>query len=141
MSELTTPSEPVAPAECMRAHDYPAWLVGVALALVAAVVYSAILLPKYYAAARLVDKAQQADAAQQLSQSASLLEEALRRVPDSKKIRVQLAYEDFKLPTEQDHDNAMGALMGVTLDADEWNKLATVMPAEYQNAFHPAEDK
>jgi len=127
--------------QVLEAHKYPAWLLGVAGVIVVASIYSLFLTPKYYPAASLLGKAEKADEAQQVQQAVDLLHQAVAKVPDSKKIRLELAYEDFKLPSQEAHEDAMAALDGITMSPDEWARMSTVMPAEYQSQFKETEDK
>lgn len=123
-------SEPILPP-----HKYPVWLLAVTAVIALAVVYSGILLPRYYSAAKLVEQAQTAEQSHNTRRAISLLAQAGHNVPDSKKIRIEFAYESFKAGTPQDNANAMDALSGITLDADEWSRLSAVMPAEFRSNF------
>ena len=120
----------------LRAHSYPIWLQVVAGLVGLAVIYSVLVLPRYYSAASLTEKAQAAVEAQNYPDAAKLLEQAAARVPDSKVIRLQLAYVCFKIGSATAHDEALGALSGLTMDQDEWNVLQPVMPAADQAQFH-----
>jgi hypothetical protein len=139
MSDLAYGTRQSPPAAPLRAHRYPIWLLAVACLLMVSVLYSLQLLPNYYSASRLVDRAETADAAQQIGEAVELLERAATLVPDSKKIQVHLAYEYFKLPGDAAHEKAMGALYGLDLSKDEMAKLRSVMPSQDEDKLQQSE--
>ena len=136
MTEPELSSPEAAPVAFLPPHKYPVWLLAAAVLFVLMAAYSVVLLPKYYSAARLLDKAENEDVAQHLPQSLRFARQAMEKVPDSKKARLQVAYECFKLNTADSRMEGMAALNELHLDNDEFAKLTTVMNDEDKAYFH-----
>src|SRR5215468_8880236 len=75
----------------LRPHRYPAWLVASGIAIVAATVYSLVLLPSYLHAFCSVRRAEAAQARGDRALAERSFLEALHFVPSSKEARIGLA--------------------------------------------------
>ena len=53
----------------------------------------------------------------------------------NKKIKIKAAKSFFKLPTQKDHELALGFLREISFTKDEWKDLLNYMPAQYIELF------
>ena len=103
--------------------------------IVTALVVSLIQLPPYYRAASLLQRAETFAEHGQQKNAVEFFANALELTPSSKRARIGLAVSYFRSPDEEDHKKALEVLQGLTLEKDDWQKLAAVMPAEYRRFF------
>lgn len=117
-------------------HKYPAWIKLFTGALLLLVIYSLILLPKYFVASKKFKLGVDAFYSRDYSSSIRNLEYAIETVPTSKKAKIAIAKAYFANGDQQDDEKGLDYLQGVTLDKETWADLTTVMPVEYQKYFN-----
>src|SRR5262249_14730303 len=117
----------------LRPHRYPAWLVASGIAIVAATVYSLVLLPSYLHAFCSVRRAEAAQARGDRALAGCSFLEALHFVPSSKEARIGLAILLFQDPAEAAERRGLAYLDGVSVDNDEWNRIAAAVPKELRD--------
>ena len=126
---------PPARLEPLPRHRYPAWLVVAGAAIIAATIYSAILVPSYLNAFRAIRSAEAAQARGDRALAESKLLEALRIAPTSKSARIELATLLLGDPAADVQQRGLSYLVGLKLDRGEWQRIEAVMPSEYRDLF------
>jgi hypothetical protein len=119
----------------LKAHRYPAWLLGFASLVVAAVVYSATLIPPYFNAAVALTHGHWAVGAKDRTAAEAYYLDVLQLVPSSKAARLELAILLLAEPSEARQRRGLYYLTGIKLDKHDWEKVSAVLPDKFRGAF------
>jgi hypothetical protein len=116
-------------------HKYPLWVKLFGVGIVMAILYSLVLLPEYLVAAKKMRAAEAAYQNGDYQSSLELYRYVLETVPTSKKARIGAALTIFSDGDKSNDEVGLGLLQGITLDKDNWARITSVMPVEYQQYF------
>jgi hypothetical protein len=119
----------------LQPHRYPAWLLAFAALVIAAVVYSATLTPRYLVAALALHRANVAVAAHDRATAEVRFLDALRLVPSSKAARIDIAVLLLSDPSEAQQRRGLDYLTGIKLGKYEWQRVSAVLPDKLRSAF------
>jgi hypothetical protein len=118
----------------LKAHRYPAWLLGFSALVVAAVVYSATLIPPYLEAVAALTHGHRAVGAKDRTAADAYYLDVLRLVPSSK-AALELAILLLAEPSEARQRRGLDYLAGIKLDKHDWQKVSAVLPDKFRGAF------
>ena len=119
----------------LAAHQYPLWIIFFAIGLVAATLYSFSLLPKYFDASKKMHAAEAAFQNKNYNESIQLYHSVFDIVPTSKVVRINAAEVIFSSSDRSYDQTGLALLQGVALSKEAWERIARVMPLEYQQYF------
>jgi hypothetical protein len=119
----------------LKRHSYPFGLQAFVAVIAVVFFFSLRMLPPYLACGRLLTQATIAEENHNYSQAGDLLLAALKKVPSSKRVRIELALLWFEHGSQDDKEAALGVLEGVLIDEDDWNRIRPVLPREYLRYF------
>ena len=119
----------------LSATSYPVWVSVFGLLVLAAFGYSSISLPHNIALAKILSRANSLDAAQNYVGAEQAYTSLLRDMPTSEAGRLGMAHALFADADVSNDPAALALLEGIQLQGEEWDRIASVMPAEYQRLF------
>jgi len=123
------------PVEPLTPHQYPIRIKLFAFALALSVIYSFYLLPEYFDAAKVLTKGARALQNKQYGAAIASFKRVLEIVPSSETAKLAMAEAMFANADPADDRAGLALLESISLDKDEWEQIAPVMPAEYKKYF------
>jgi hypothetical protein len=122
--------------ESLLPFRYPAWLKVTAAVVLLAFVYALILLPPYYRAGCGFRLASQAATEGNTRLAVSELLAVLKLAPGSERARVELAILCFQQKDDGIRRLGLSYLGGIKIRHEDCDRIAAVMPSEFQAYFH-----
>jgi hypothetical protein len=119
----------------LRPYSYPLWVLFFCSAVMIAATASVSVTPSYFMAAENISRADAALAQKQISKAIQLYQIALNSFPSSNRARIGMATSLFAQNANTNADSALTYLNGIDLFEDDWNRLGSVMPAQYRERF------
>jgi hypothetical protein len=114
-------------------HTYPVWVVGAAVLVVIAALYSFAQVQTLIDGTGNFRAGQRALAARDYTAAMVQLEAAHEQVPSSRKVTIYLATAEFGANDQQD---ALALINGMRFSRSEWSVLTQTMPPSIQAQYH-----
>ncbi len=115
----------------IKAHSYPMWIKIVAVIIIILSTYSLTLIPKYYGAARTFAHAKKEYSAENYAEAFNDMASVLNAGFYSKDTRVLMAKIMLKGFPEEEYENALDLLEGLSFKDREYKEIMDIMPARY----------
>lgn len=128
-------------SDAMSATSYPWWVLLFALAVVAALGYSLVLLPHNIVLARELHEATQLDGAGQYAAAEPHFAAVLTSAPGSKRARLGMAHALFADDQPGNDLEGLRLIADLKLDRHDWEWLSPVMPEAYRNQFSEEKER
>jgi hypothetical protein len=119
----------------LRPHQYPIWVLFVCALIVLSAFASLTWVPTQMRALGNLWLAEAANSKGNYSLAVSHFRDVLGKVPSSREAKIGLSIALFSSRSSKDAEEALDVLEGLTISQYEWERLARVMPIEYQKYF------
>jgi hypothetical protein len=119
----------------LRPYSYPLWVLFFCSAVLIAAATSVSVTPSYFMAAENISRADAALAQKEISEAIQLYQLTLNSFPSSSRAKIGMATSLFAQNANTNADSALTYLKGVDLFEEDWDRLVSVMPAQYKQRF------